>query len=158
MRSKPIKCNPEKATAMMDLDELWRPRTYRINRFQHQGETIIHDDQTGLTWQQSGSMYPQTWHQAHHYINRLNAQQFGGFRNWRLPTMDELLTLLESPSPGRNLCIEPLFDTIQRWIWSCDRRSYIAAYFVDIELGFVGWQDFSAPFFVRAVCRQDNRT
>jgi serine/threonine protein kinase len=152
IRSEPIKCNPEKAAAKMSLDELWRPRTYRINRFRHQGRTIIHDDLTGLTWQQSGSMYPQTWQQAHAYVARLNAQRFGGFQNWRLPTVDELITLLESPTRDGRMCIEPLFDSTQRWIWSCDRRSFIAAYFVDIELGFVGWQDFSAPFFVRAVC------
>jgi serine/threonine-protein kinase len=151
-RSRPIKWSPDRAAVEMDLDSLWRPRTYRVNRFRHQGPDTITDRLAGLTWQQSGSKYPQTWHQAHHYIARLNAQRFGGCQNWRLPTMDELITLLKPPSQGRDMCIEPLFDATQRWIWSADRRSFIAAYFADIELGFVGWQDFSAPFYVRAVC------
>jgi serine/threonine protein kinase len=155
-RSQPVKCNPEKAAMEMDVDVLWRPRTYRINRFREPVTGTITDDLTGLTWQQSGSKYPQTWHRAHHYVARLNALEFGGFQNWRLPTADELITLLKPPSQGRDMCIEPLFDTTQRWIWSADRRSFIAAYFVDIELGFMGWQDFSAPFYVRAVCSQQS--
>jgi hypothetical protein len=28
---------------------------------------------------------------------------------------------------------------------------------VDVELGFVGWQDFSAPYYARAVCSDPNR-
>ena len=136
---------------LMNLDVLWRPRTYRINRLRCQDKETLTDDLTGLTWQQSGSVYPQTWHQAHHYVARLNAQRFGGFQDWRLPTSDELITLLQPPSQGRDICIAPLFDTTQRWIWSSDRRSFIAAYFVDVELGCLGWQDFSAPFYVRAV-------
>jgi serine/threonine protein kinase len=151
-RSRPIKCDPEKAAVEMDLDSLWRPRTYKINRFRQQDKNTITDDLTGLTWQQSGSIYPRTWLQAHHYVAQLNARRFGGLQNWHLPTVDELITLLQPASQGRAMCIEPLFDTTQRWIWSSDRRSFIAAYFVDIELGYLGWQDFSAPFYVRAVC------
>jgi serine/threonine protein kinase len=150
-RSRPIKCKPEKAVVEMGLDSLWRPQTYRINRFRQQNKNMITDDLTGLTWQQSGGIYPRTWFQAHHYVAQLNARRFGGLQNWHLPTVDELITLLKPASQGRAMCIEPLFDATQRWIWSSDRRSFIAAYFVDIELGFVGWQDFSAPFYVRAV-------
>lgn len=156
-RSRPVKRTPEKAAKEMDLDSLWRPRTYRTNRFRHQDRDTLTDELTGLVWQQSGSKYPQTWHQARHYVDRLNDRRFAGIGNWRLPTTDELITLLNPPSQARDMCIEPLFDTTQRWIWSADRRSFIAAYFVDIELGFVGWQDFSAPFYVRAVCCQGDR-
>ena len=151
-RSRPIKWNPEKAAAEMDLDNLWRPRTYRGYRLRCQEKDTITDGLSGLTWQQSGGKYPMNWRQAQHYVARLNARRFAGRRNWRLPTLDELITLLKPPSQGRDWCIEPLFDTTQRWIWSIDRRSFIAAYFVDMELGFVGWQDFSASFYVRAVC------
>jgi serine/threonine protein kinase len=151
-RNRPIKCHPEKAVIAMGLDNLWRPRTYRTNRFKHRDKNTITDDISGLTWQQSGSSYPRTWTQAHQYVAQLNAHRFGGLQDWHLPTVDELSTLLKPPSQGQAMCIEPLFDTTQRWIWSSDRRSFIAAYFADIELGFVGWQDFSAPFYVRAVC------
>lgn len=35
--------------------------------------------------------------------------------------------------------------------WSADRRTHMAAYYVDSELGFVGWKDISAPFYIRGV-------
>ena len=113
---------------------------------------MITDLNTGLVWQQSGSIYPRDWRQAHDYVSHLNVENFGGHMNWRLPTADELITLLNPPPRGQALCIASLFDTTQQWIWSADRRSFQAAYYVDVELGFVGWQDFSAPFYVRAVC------
>ena len=51
----------------------------------------------------------------------------------------------------RGLCIEPLFDPHQTTLWSCDRRSYMAAWYASLKLGFIGWHDFSARHFVRAV-------
>jgi serine/threonine protein kinase len=151
LRRNPIKWDPHTAAIQLNLDSLWRPKNYMNNRFELHDHTTITDHSTGLTWQQSGSQYPRTWRQAHDYISRLNAEQFGGQQNWRLPTADELVTLLKPSPQGRSLCIAPMFDATQRWIWSADRRSFLSAYYVDVELGFVGWQDFSAPFYVRAV-------
>jgi serine/threonine-protein kinase len=48
--------------------------------------------------------------------------------------------------------VEPLFDPVQSTLWSADRRSYTAAWFVNVEMGFVAGQDFSARCYVRAVC------
>ena len=151
-RRSPIKSGPAEAASLFDVDDLWRPNTYTVNRFEVQSNTIVRDQTTGLAWQQAGSAYPRTWHQAHHYVGQLNAERFAGLENWRLPTADELITLLNLQPRGPELCIASLFDAAQRWIWSADRRSFLAAYYVDIEMGFVGWQDFSAPYYVRAVC------
>ncbi len=152
LRRNPVKWDCLTAARQLNLDCLWRPKNYMKNRFELHSNTTITDHSTGLTWQQSGSMYPRTWHQAHDYIGRLNTEQFGGHQRWRLPTTDELVTLLKPSRQGRSLCIASIFDSAQRWLWSADRRSYLTAYYVDIDLGFVGWQDFSAPFYVRAVC------
>lgn len=155
LRRTPLKIRPIQATRCFDLDGLWQPRNYLQNRFIHTNEETIHDQTTGLTWQKSGSGYARTWPQAHKYIRRLNMEAYGGIQNWRLPTIDELITLLKPSPQGSTLCIETLFDPAQKWIWSIDRRSYISAYYVDIALGFVGWQDFSAPYYVRAVSSSD---
>jgi len=154
-RSVPIKCDPESAAAQLNLDKLWRPNVYATNRFELRDNSILEDLCTGLTWQQSGSNYPRPWQQAHEYIRQLNARQFGGRRNWRLPTADELITLLKPSPQGSAWCMPPIFDATQRWIWSADRRSFQAAYYVDVQLGFLGWKDFSAPFYVRAVSPSD---
>jgi len=151
-RRNPTKWDLHTTAIQLNLDRLWRPKNYVNNQFEQVDHTTITDHCTGLAWQQSGSRYPLTWHQANDYISRLNTEQFGGHRTWRLPTADELVSLLKPSPQGRSLCIAPLFDATQRWIWSADRRSFLAAYYVDIELGFVWWQDFSAPYYARAVC------
>lgn len=155
LRRTPRKLSPHQAAKCFDLDGLWQPKKYTHNQFVFPNEKTLSDETTGLTWQKSGSGYARTWRKAHLYIQQLNEEAYGGIRNWRLPTIDELISLLKPSAQGSTLCIETAFDPTQKWIWSVDRRSYVSAYYVDIELGFVGWQDFSAPFYVRAVSRSD---
>ncbi len=151
-RYLPIKSGPRQAAELFGVDPLWRPKVYLDNRFDIQNGHTVMDHASGLLWQQAGSAYPRTWQQAHQYIRQLNSERFGERHNWRLPTIDELLTLLRPNPQGEALCIAPVFDVTQRRIWSIDRRSFLYAYYADLDLGFVGWQDFSAPNYVRAVC------
>lgn len=151
LRHCPYKIGPQHAVGRFNLDQLWQPKEYVRNHFITISDKTVEDRATGLTWQISGSQFPRTWTDAHLYIHRLNEEAYGGMDNWRIPTIDELVTLLEPRAQGSDLCIEPLFDATQRWIWSIDRRSYVSAYYADMDLGFIGWQDFSAPYYVRAV-------
>jgi serine/threonine-protein kinase len=68
-----------------------------------------------------------------------------------MPTVSELMTLLTDVPQAGDLCLEPVFDQEQRWLWSRDRRSFVAAWYVSAELGYVSWQDFSCYYYVRAV-------
>lgn len=49
-------------------------------------------------------------------------------------------------------CIAPLFDRRQKSLWTSDRRSRLAAWYVSVDLGFVAWQDITCFYHVRAVC------
>ncbi len=151
IRHVPLKLRPSKAARHFRVDTLWRPKTYAQNSFEIRSNGTIADHATGLVWQQAGSRFPGTWQHAEAYVEDLNHRRFGGRSDWRLPTIDELITLLRPKRDAIDLCIAPLFDQRHRWIWSIDRRSFVAAYYVDMELGFVGWQDFSAPYYTRAV-------
>jgi len=81
--------------------------------------------------EQSGSHYPLTWEAAHAHIEELNAGAFAGRGTWRLPMIDELLSLLTAPPHEDNFCMEAVFDPWQKWLWICDRRSYVAAWYVN---------------------------
>jgi serine/threonine-protein kinase len=150
-RSSPVKVSPRNARETFSLDELWRPANYLQNELEVSPDGTITDRATGLVWQQSGSEFPMTWFQAKGYIQELNSSQYAGSRNWRLPTIDELATLLTELPRGVDYCIEPVFSQRQKWIWSCDRRSFTAAWYVSIDMGYVAWQDFTAYYHVRAV-------
>ena len=150
-RSCPVKAYPADAREAFGLDELFRPKTYAANALDAR-DGVVADDATGLLWERSGSEYPMNWDQAGDYIRRRNDQGFCGRSDWRLPTVAELMTLLEKTPHGRDLCIPPIFDETQRWLWSCDVSSHIGAWYVSLDLGFVAWQDRTAYYHTRAVC------
>ncbi len=151
-RSNPLKVRPAEAQDVFALDELWRPESYIRNDFHPKREGIVADRATGLLWQQAGSEYPLTWEQAHGYIRAINQWRFGGRRDWRLPTVDELMSLLTEAPQRDTLCMDPVFDPRQRRLWSSDRRSFTAAWYVSVDMGFVWWQDFSGFFYIKGVC------
>ena len=155
IRNTPEKVRPADGRRFFGLDELWRPGQFAARDFTPISDDLIMDRTAGLFWQRTGSPYPLTWQEAGTYVAHLNNVAFAGRTNWRMPTVDELCTLLVMPQNRGDLCIEPVFDPRQRWLWSCDRRSFIAAWCVDIEMGFVNWQDFTALFFIRPVSSPD---
>lgn len=152
LRSHAIKVNPERGRNLFSTNRLWQPTSYIENNFKIHGNDTVTDNATDLIWQQSGSEYPLTWSQAHEYIEGLNQKLFAGYNHWRLPTTEELMSLLIRTPHGEDFCMKPVFDSKQKWLWSCDRRSYIAAWYVSADMGFVSWQDFSADYYVRGVC------
>jgi len=152
LRNNCVKTGVRMASEIFGIDKLWRPSSYIINDFKQKAKEIVSDETTGLLWQQSGSEYPVTWDKAHVYIEKLNKNTYGGRKNWRLPTIDELMSLLAKIPHGKEYCIEPVFDQNQKWLWSCDRRSFASAWYVSVDMGFVSWQDFTAYYYVKGVC------
>jgi serine/threonine protein kinase len=151
LRTKSIKENTKNARALFSLNSLWRPAKYITNDFKNNLNGTVTDKNTGLIWQQDGSDYPMTWHEAHEYIEKLNLECFADICTWRLPTVDELISLLTEVPKAGDLCIEPLFDQNKKCLWSSDRRSFVAAWYVSLDVVFVWWQDFTCYYFVRAV-------
>ncbi len=152
LRSEAAKIKPSKARNYFGLDNLWRPLARFTNDFETREGGIVVDHTTKLIWQQAGTPYHVTWEQAHHYIDRLNNDSFAGRQNWRLPTVNELTSLLTVKMDIGDYCIDPIFDSSKKWLWSADRRSYVAAWYVSMDMGFVAWQDFSCYNYLRAVC------
>jgi serine/threonine-protein kinase len=150
-RSTPVKIDRRSAREKFGLDPLWRPASFMQNDFEVNPGKTITDRTTRLVWQRSGSRFPITWTQATEYVSELNSLQFDGSSNWRLPTIDELVTLLTEFPSGEDYCIEPIFNPRQKWIWSSDRRSFTAAWYVSIDMGYVASQDFTGYYYVRAV-------
>ncbi len=147
LRTQAVKAN---SASVFPTDDLRLAKCYR-HELKDNGDETISDKATGLIWEKSGSDYPMDWHQAREYIRSLNIRRFAGYDNWRLPTVDELLSLITKPSHGEDICIEPIFDRKQKWLWSIDRRSYTSAWYVSLDMGFVAWHDFSGSYYVRGV-------
>jgi len=86
----------------------------------------VHDNKTGLTWQRSpevngdgvlNSNDKLTWAQAQARPAALNAAKFGGYSDWRLPTIKELYSLIgfqgvdPSPLAADTASLTPFIDT-----------------------------------------------
>lgn len=152
LRSKPERVLAKHAKSGFKIDEFHRPQRYLRNSFGSVKDGVIVDEVTNLVWQQSGSELPLQWEQAKQYIIKLNQLRFGGYEEWRLPTINELLSLLNPPPPGENFCFQSPMSALQKWIWSGDTRSKRAAWFVDVEMGFVASRDILDNYYVKAVC------
>lgn len=157
LRSDAITVTSQHAKTVFNLNELWRPVGYIQNQFKSDADGIVIDNTTDLVWQQSGSEYPQTLTEAQLYINFLNETRFGGYVNWRLPTIDELISLLKPSLIGEDFCFESLFDKRQKWIRSVDRRSLKTVWYVNVEIGFVAAFNIADLLYTKAVCDLRNQ-
>lgn len=151
-RAKPMKVRAGQAADVFPVDDLMRPKTALPRDFEVAGDGLtVRHGATGLTWQRAGSSYGLEFARIPEYLDDLNAQGFGGRSDWRLPTVDELMTLLSPPRELTDYCSDPVFERRQRWLWSADAKSFMAGWFVDAHLGFAAFADHTCPFFVRAV-------
>ena len=151
LRSAPVKIGLKQARDLFDTDDMWRPRHLGSHVFNDVGDGTILDESTQLLWEKGGSPYPVTWYEAQNYLQESNYQGFAGYSDWRLPTVNELMSLFIENVGPHPYCFEPVFDTTQQRIWSADKKSFVAAWYADASLGFVWWQDFTCYFYVRLV-------
>jgi hypothetical protein len=101
-------------------------------------------------WQQSGSPNSITYADAEKYIRDLNDKHFAGYNDWRLPTLEEAMSLME-PTKHGELYLDPIFDRTQRWIWTADKESAGRAWDVYFFNGYCLHYDFGYGRYVRAV-------
>lgn len=94
----------------------------------------IHDERYELTWQEEGSPRPLNPELAGLYISKLNNEAHAGFTNWRIPTMEELMSLLER-EPVNERHINELFGARQFVVYTSDRREDGGSWFVDFKNG-----------------------
>ncbi|MEJ2233656.1 MAG: DUF1566 domain-containing protein [Syntrophobacterales bacterium] len=124
LRKEPKKNLGEKAVRVMlkrhNFYDRWlNPNGSFDNDFVDNGDGTVTDRATGLMWQKDGSPKPLTLKRATYYINSLNDKRFLGYSDWRMPTVEELASLIRK-NVKRGLHINPLFTTKQKPCWSSD--------------------------------------
>jgi len=134
-------------------DAEWNPDGDFPNKFEERtvkSDKVVVDYATGLMWQQSGSSNELTRRGADNYIVQLNRKSYAGFSDWRIPTVEELASLLEPGKKGVRY-IAPVFDLRQMWFWSSDKRSSGKAWSVSIRAGIVTLELEDSKYYVRGV-------
>ena len=107
------------------------------NDFVDNGDGTVTDRATALMWQKDGSLKGMTWVDANEYINKLNSERFVGYSDWRLPTIEELASLMKSSRAKGNLYIDPIFSEKQMFCWSADTFGPEMAWYVSFKAGMI---------------------
>jgi hypothetical protein len=128
---------------------------------------MVRDNITGLIWEvktDDGGVHDKdttfTWHAAQdNFFAQLNADNFGGYSDWRLPTTKELAMLMHKdksrPAIDTNFFPYTMSDTY----WSSTeffQNSSERAWAVYFSNGYVLGQEKDVPFFARAVRGDEN--
>ena len=98
----------------------WNSQGSFRNDLVDNGNGTITDKATSLMWEKSGYPKSRSLRRAKVYVRKLNSSMFAGYSDWRLPTLDELASLLESHETN-GMYIDPLFDKRQKRCWSSDK-------------------------------------
>jgi hypothetical protein len=117
---------------------------------------VIFDRTTGLHWQQSGSKDFMSYEKAIEFVSILNQIRFDSHNDWRLPTLEEAMSLVESQIVD-GLYIDSGFDRTQRWIWTSDEYRFYrgpeeaSKWVVNFGNGACYLVGIKATFYVRVV-------
>ena len=130
---------------------------------QDDGWIMTRDNVTGLIWEiktDDESIHAKddkyAWSNCQSvFIVSLNQQGFGGYSDWRMPTIKELASLVNShiPAPGPTIDTEWFPHTKLLYYWSSTTRASDTdhAWRVFFDDGQVGYYLKSYPCYVRAV-------
>ena len=146
---KGLRSNPLEKLSRAEVDEMLKQkdffdsrahksgkgRAHEYEKIQRDGVKLVTDQATGLTWQQSGSENYINFEKAKTYVQKLNSEKHAGFDDWRLPTLEEAMSLMETEKRG-DLYIDPIFAKKQRWIWTSDKRDASTAWAVVFFYGY----------------------
>ncbi len=114
------------------------------------GDKVVLDNTTGLMWHQNGSDEYMKWNKAKDWVRSLNSRGYAGCHDWRLPTLEEAASLLES-SKRNGVFIDSVFSNNQEWIWTGDEYGSDDAWDVRFNLGDVYRRNIASVSSVRPV-------
>ena len=117
-----------------------------VNDLVDNNDGTVTDKATGLMWEKNGSSLLYT-RRAKEYIELLNRQRFAGHSDWRMPTVEELASLLAKRRTN-GVHIAPVFDYKQTRCWTidpCDATAshLLGAWIIDFQNGEVSQAFFS---------------
>lgn len=116
---------------------------------------IVTDEATGLLWQQKTPTKTMNWQNALTYCERL---ELGDHTDWRLPTITELLSLVDYSRYNPTVNTKYFPDTVSSYYWSSTTYAYNTYYAWGVY--FHNGYDYSyyknSSYYVRAVRKGGN--
>jgi hypothetical protein len=114
----------------------------------------VTDKVTGLMWQRAGTDI-MSHRSMRREVERLNKEQFAGYSDWRLPSMAEALSLLETEKVANDQYLHPCFSPEQPFVFVEAIRKPGGYWFVDYKQGRAFWSSGTIPGGFGRLCRED---
>ncbi len=114
------------------------------------GQTVT-DQVTGVMWQRGGADI-MSHRSMRRELEKLNAEKFAGYDDWRFPSMAEALSLMEQEK-NRDLFLHPCFSSEQPFIFVDAIRKPGGYWFVDFKHGRAFWSSGTIPGGFGRFCR-----
>lgn len=107
-------------------------------------ERAVIDLKTGLMWQRGG-LDINSLRQIRKDIATTNEEGFAGYNDWRMPTIEEAMSLMESEPNGKGVHLHSCFSRHQPFIFVEARRRPGGYWFVDYKQGRLFWSSGTIP-------------
>jgi len=114
------------------------------------GQTVT-DKVTGVMWQRGGADI-MSHRSMRRELEKLNAEKFAGYDDWRFPSMAEALSLMEREK-NRDLFLHSCFLSEQPFIFVDATRKPGGYWFVDFKHGRAFWSSGTIPGGFGRFCR-----
>ena len=140
--TKPVKTNVsiKKSSAVSELSKeekysgtvVSRSKDNRYEVYKPMENKVIKDTKTGLIWTPDIGKQGLSWDGTKKAVEELNKNRYGGYSDWRMPTIAELKGIYEEDEEHKTIDydgtvgiigINPVFDFSGYWVWSSEIKS-----------------------------------
>ncbi len=134
-------------------DKTLNPKGVFTNSLVAESENLtIIDESTDIMWQRCGldlcSIRKMT-----RIVEELNKKGFAGHHDWRFPTLEEAMSLMEPVLNSKGLYLHSCFSKEQPFIFVSTKRKPTGYWFVDYKQGKVYWSSGTVPGGFARLCR-----
>jgi len=124
-----------------------------LNSFADSGDGLtVVDQRTDLMWQRAG-LDLSSLRSMKQAIEQLNSKGGAEYRDWRMPTLEEAMSLMEPAANSKGVHLHPCFSREQPFIFTASRRKPGGYWFADYKQGRTYWSSGTVPGGFGKLCR-----
>lgn len=115
------------------------------------GSTVV-DQKTNLMWQRAGLDITSIRTMLRN-IEKVNKEGFAGHHDWRMPSMEEAMSIMDPHQNEKGIYLQPCFSKEQPFIFVAAKRRPGGYWFVDYKQGRAFWSSGTIPGGFARLCR-----